>query len=126
MDFLVSDYLLSLGLSLSIALLVAFRAGKIAGEINSLNLEEKVDGLARSALKEKIVSQLEILLRVYVDTTEYALFPAGVNLQEVAARCFFHNDNIQWLNAIYLDLVNQGTQSPHFAQGLELVLSFIR
>lgn len=126
MDFIVSDYVLSLGLSFSIALLVAFRAGKIAGEINSLTLEEKVDGLAISTLQEKIVSQLEILLRVYRDTTESVTLPLGVNLQEVAARCFFHNESIQWLNAIYLDLVNQGTQSPHFAQALELVLSFIR
>ena len=59
-------------------------SGKIAGEINSLNLEEKVDGLARAALQEKIVSQLDILLRVYRDTTESLTLPE-VNLQEVAA-----------------------------------------
>ena len=95
------------------------------GILNStftLNLEEKVDGLARSALQEQTVSQLEILLRVYRDTTEGVNVPTGVNLQEVSARCFFHNESIQGLNAIYLDLVNQGTQSPHFAQALELVL----
>ena len=124
MDFLVSDYIAPhLGISFSIALLVALRAGKIAGEINSLNLEEKVDGLARAALQEKIVSQLDILLRVYRDTTESVTLPE-VNLQEVAARCFFHNESIFWLNDIYVDLVNQGTQSPHFAQALGLVLSF--
>ena len=96
------------------------------GILNStftLNLEEKVDGLARSALQEQTVSQLEILLRVYRDTTEGVNVPTGVNLQEVSARCFFHNESIQGINAIYLDLVNQGTQSPHFAQALELVLS---
>ena len=70
------------------------------------------------------MSQLEIMFRVYRDTTESVTLPLGVNLQEVAARCFFHNESIQWLNAIYFDLVNQGTQSPHFAQALELVLSF--
>ena len=115
---LVSDYLFSLGCCLSIALLVAFRAG----EINSLNLEEKVDDLTRGALQEKIVAQLEILLRVYRDTTESVTLPLGVNLQEVAARCFFHNESIQWLNSIYLDLVNQGTGSPHFAQALFIQL----
>lgn len=79
----------SLGLTFSIALLVAFRAGKIAGEIHSLNLEEKVDGLAISVLQEKIVDQLSTELRVYRDTTESVTLPLGVNLQEVATRSFF-------------------------------------
>lgn len=117
MDILVSDYILSLGLTFTIALIVAFRAGQ-AREINSINLEEKVNDLTISALKEKRVSQLEILFRVYKDTTRDVNLPAGVNLQEVAEHLFFSNESIQWLNQIYLDLVNQGTQSPHFAQAL--------
>lgn len=35
-------------------------------------------------LKEKIVSQLEILFRVYRDTTEDVNFPPEVNLQVIS------------------------------------------
>ena len=120
MDILVSDYLLSLGIAISIALLVAFRAGK-AIEINSINFEEKVNDLTMGVLKEKIVSQLEILLRVYRDTTEDVNLPPEVNLQEVAERLFFSDQSIQWLNQIYLDLVNQGTQSEYFLQVIQFL-----
>ena len=123
MDTLVSNALLSLGIAISISLIVAFRAGK-APEINSINLEERVNDLAVGVLKEKIVSQLEILFRVYRDTTEDLNLPPEVNLQEVASRLFFRDQNIPWLNQIYLDLVNQGTQSPHFAHALDYVLHF--
>lgn len=44
---------------------------------------------------------------------------------EVAAHCFFHNENMKDLDKIDLDLETTGTRSPYFAQALELVLSFI-
>ena len=44
---------------------------------------------------------------------------------EVAERLFFGDERIQSLNQIYLDLVNQSTQSPHFAQALDYVLHFV-
>lgn len=124
MDLLISDHILSLGLTFSIALLVAFRAGQ-ARERNSINLEEKVNDLTINVLKEKRVSQLEILWRVYRDTTDNMNLTTEVNLQEVAERLFFGDERIQSLNQIYLDLVNQSTQSPHFAQALDYVLHFV-
>jgi hypothetical protein len=39
MEILLSDYILSLGLALPLALIVAVRAGRMIGELNSLNLE---------------------------------------------------------------------------------------
>nr|BAO50902.1 putative uncharacterized protein [Hevea brasiliensis] len=123
MDLLVSQYVFSLALSFSIALLVAFRAGQ-ARDVNAINFEEKVNDLTIATLKEQIVSKIEILFRVYKDTTGDVNLPTGVNPQEVAERVFFSVDNIHWLNQIYLELVNQGTQSPHFAQALDYVLHF--
>lgn len=52
-------------------------------------METKVTDVARDVIKEKIVDQLSILLRVYKDTTEDVNLPTGVNLQEVSARLFF-------------------------------------
>lgn len=123
MDSIVSDYILSLGLTFSIALIVAFRAGQ-AREINSINLEEKVNDLTISALKEKRVSQLEIMFRVYKDTTPDFYFELP-QVQEVAERLFFIDERIPYLNELYMDLVNQGTQSIPFSQALELGLSFV-
>lgn len=48
----------------------------------------------------------------------------SISKKKVAERLFFIDESIQWLNQIYLDLVNQGTQSPHFAQALDYVLHF--
>jgi hypothetical protein len=81
-----------------------------------------INELTINALKDKIVSQLERILRVYRDTAVDVNLPTGVNLQEVAERLFFSDASIQCLNQIYVDLVNQGTQSPHFAQALDYVL----
>lgn len=49
MDILVSDYILSLGFTFSIALIVAFRAGQTR-ERNSINFESKVNDLTINAL----------------------------------------------------------------------------
>lgn len=123
MDLLVSQYVFSLAFTFSIALLVAFRAGQ-ARDVKAMNFEEKVNDLTIATLKEQIVSKIEIFYRVYKDTTGDVNLPTGVNPQEVAERVFFSVDNIHWLNQIYLELVNQGTQSPHFAQALDYVLHF--
>jgi hypothetical protein len=88
-------------------------------------MEPKITDLAIDVVKENIVKQLEILLRVYKDTTANVNLPTGVNLHDVAERLFFREKgSIPSLNSLYLELVNQGTQSPHFAQVLDYVLHF--
>lgn len=87
-------------------------------------MEEKVNDLTINVLKEKRVSQLEILFRVYKDTTPDFHFELP-QVQEVAERLFFKDERIHYLNELYMDLVNQGTQSIPFSQALELVLSFL-
>jgi len=122
MDLLIADFISSMGLALTVAILVAFKAGLMIHEINSLNMETKVTDLTISVIKERIVNKLSILLNVYRDTTGDVNLPTGVNLQEVAERLFFSDSSVQWLNQLYLELVNQGTQSPHFAEVLNYVL----
>lgn len=125
MDQLVADLISRMGLALPVAILVAVRAGQMIHQMNSINMEPKITDLAIDVVLENIVKQLEILLRVYKDTTANVNLPTGVNLHDVAERLFFREKrSIPSLNSLYLELVNQGTQSPHFAQVLDYVLHF--
>lgn len=126
MDNLIADFISRMGLALPVAILVAVRAGQMLHLMDSLNIETRVTDVTINVIKEKIIEQLSIIFRVYRDTTPdgNVNLPAEVNLQELFSEHFFFRDeSFQCLNQIYLDLVNQGTQSPHFAQALALVLS---
>ena len=112
-----------MGLALPVAILVAVSAGKMIPSINSLNIEPKITKVAVDVLKEKIVDQLAIVYKVYRDTTPTGdgNLPAAVNFHEVAERVLFSMDNIHWLNNIYMDIVNHGTQSEYFLQVLQFL-----
>ena len=64
MDQLV-DFVSRMGLALPVAILVAVRAGQMIHQMNSQNMETKVTDLMIDIVKEKMVDQLSILLRVY-------------------------------------------------------------
>lgn len=72
-------------------------------------------------LKDQIVSQLEILLKVYRDTNGDVNLPTGVNLQEVSARLFFVDERVSFLHNIYCDLISQGTESQYFLQVIQFL-----
>ena len=121
MDQLVADFLSRMGLALPVAILVAVRAGRMIHQMNSLNMETKVTEVTIDVVKDKIVDQLSILLRVYRDTTEDVNLPTGVNLQEVSARLFFVDERVSLLHNIYCDLISQGTQSEYFLQVIQFL-----
>ena len=108
METILFEYIVSLGLSLSIAILVAVRAGRMIHHINAINV--------------KIIYQLEILYKVYRDTTEGVHLPAGVNLQEVSTHLFFVDERVSLLNSIYCDLIAKGTGSEYFGQVIQFLL----
>ena len=119
-DLLVSEYIASLGLTLSIALLVAFRAGQ-ARNINSINMEDKLNQLTIDALKDKIVSQVEMLVRVYRETTpglDFELPP----IQPIAQQILFTEESIPYLNSLYTSLIENGTQAESFLQVLQFLV----
>lgn len=128
MDNLVAEYIVSLSLALPVALIVAFRAGRMLQGLNALNMEGRVTELTVTALKQKIVDQLGILLQVNRDTTaSYYELPPQANVHNIAENLFWIGERgeVHSLNQIYVDLVNQGTQSIPFAKVLEQVLSSI-
>jgi len=123
MDQLVADFIFKLGLALPVAILLAVSAGRMIHQMNSWNMETKITNLAVDVVKEKIVDQLEIVFTVYKDTTPTGdgNLPTAVNFQEVAERVLWSVDNIHWLNQIYMDLVNHGTQSEYFLQVIQFL-----
>jgi hypothetical protein len=122
MEQILMEYIISLGLSLSIAILVAVRAGRMIHHINAINVETQVTDISKDVLKEQIISKLEILLRVYKDTTEGVHLPAGVNLQEVSTHLFFVDDRVPLLNSIHSDLIAHGTDSAYFVQLIQFLI----
>lgn len=111
MESLITSFISSMTLALPVALLVAIRAGQMIHKLHTLNMESQITDLTRDVLREKIVEQLSILLRVYRDTTENVNLPIEVNLQEVSARLFFLEDRVSFLDNLYKNLISQGTQS---------------
>ena len=120
MDQLVADFVSRMGLDLPVAILVAVRAGRMIHQMNSQNMETKVTDLTIDVVKEKIVDQLSILLRVYRETTEDVNLPTGVNLQEVSA-LGEARVSLLHIHNIYCDLLSQGTQSEYFLQVIQFL-----
>ena len=120
MDQLVADFVSRMGLALPVAILVAVRAGRMIHQMNSKNMETKVTDLTIDVVKEKIVDQLSILLRVYRETTEDVNLPTGVNLQEVSA-LGEARVSLLHIHNIYCDLLSQGTQSEYFLQVIQFL-----
>ena len=124
MEELIADCIKGLGLALPVALIVALRAGRIVSHITALNLQNKVNDLSITVLKEQIVYQLKNLFTLYKDTTDINFhLPPEINLDQVAADLFFLEGTVQSLNEIHLSLLNQCTESPHFIQVLDVVIS---
>jgi hypothetical protein len=123
MDQLVADFVSRMGLALPVAILVAVSAGRRIHRVNSRNMETEITNLAIDVLKDKIVEKLQIVSKVYKDTTPTGdgNLPTAVNFQEVAERVLFSVDNIHWLNQMYVDLANHGTQSEYFLQVIQFL-----
>lgn len=74
-----------------------------------------INELTINALKDKIVSQLERILRVYRDTAVDVNLPTGVNLQEVSA-LGEARVSLLHIHNIYCDLLSRGMQNEYFLQ----------
>lgn len=121
MDELISEVILKLSLTFPLAILVGIGAGKTIQTINSLNMETRINEIAIDVLKGQIVEKLEILLRVYSDTNLDVNLPATVDLQGVCERVIFSVDSMNWLNYIYISMVDHGTESEPFIQVLHFL-----
>ena len=122
---LITQYILSMGLVLPLAILVAFRAGRLRG-LNTDNMEERLGDLAFDSVKEQICNKLQGLFNIYMNMNYGQDFrlPGRLTIQQVGAHIHLDVEDLAVLQNVYLDLVNHGIQSPHFMQALEYVLNF--
>lgn len=82
--------------------------------------------LAFDSVKETLSTKLQALFNQYMNMPEGQdyRFPGRLTIQQIAAH--IHNDveDLDLLQTIYLNLMDQGIQSPYFVQALEYVMTF--
>ncbi|KAG8044213.1 hypothetical protein GUJ93_ZPchr0222g11347 [Zizania palustris] len=116
------NFLLATGLSMSLALLVAFRAGRMRG-LNPENIDEKLGDLVYDSLKAEIRGELQNCFNQYHNVpagTNYE-FPGRLSLNAVTTYLHGDLDAVDHLKALYQDLLNHGIQSECFLRALEFV-----
>jgi hypothetical protein len=125
MDKFLSENIISLGLSLSIAtaLIFSFRAGQAFGRIYN---NESLHEIALGKLKQKTVNQFKILFSTYQETHEDLNLPEEIHFNDIVERLVLINDGIQdqilGLHQIYLDLCSKTIESPYFLNILNSLL----
>lgn len=112
-DWVITNFIVGMGLSLSLAVYIAFRAGRRLRGLTPENMEEKVTDFTFDSLKGLISDQLEGLFGA-----QGVHLPAGITIQDVAA--YLHNDreDILQLQGIYESL-QLGIVSPHHEAALQ-------
>lgn len=120
----ITQYILSMGLALPLAILVAFRAGRLRG-FNPGNMEERLGDLAFDSVKEQICNKLIALFNLFMNMPngQDLRFPGRLTIQQVASHIHDDVEDLTVLQNVYFDLIHHGVQSPYFMQALEYVLS---
>jgi len=130
MELLITEKIDSLNLDSSLAIIVAFRAGKMINQIDVINFDTFISEFAMEVVKEKITDKLGMLLRVHRDIylngsnlprTSNLNLPTRSNLQGICQDLLFRNESIQYLNQMYTDLGDQTIQSEYFLQLLNYI-----
>lgn len=109
-DFLITEYILSMGLSIGLAVYIAFRAGRRLSGLTPDNMKERLSDFTLDSLKELICNKLEELFGA-----QGVQLPARVTLKDVAAHLHSDITDLGFLQSIYHSLVEEGIQSPYYA-----------
>ncbi len=89
-DSAISQYIVSMGLSLSLSIYIAFRAGRRLRNLTTENMEERLSDFTFDSLKELIADKLQTLLE-----SEGIPLPAGISILDVAAH-IHKSSNLKW------------------------------
>ena len=116
-DAAICEYILSMGLSVSLSIYIAFRAGRRLRNLTTENLEERLSDFTFDSLKELIADKLQTLLE-----SEGIPLPAGISILDVAAHIHLDHEDTVFLQGIYHSLVVQNIQSPHFQKGVAYII----
>lgn len=74
-------------------------------------------------LKLHICFQLETLFEQFFGH-QYVL-PEGLSIEHIGEQIYGGINNLEALQEIFVDLLSQGVQSPHFATALEVIVNFV-
>lgn len=109
-----------MGLSVSLALYIAFRAGRRLRGLTPDNFEEKLTDFAFDSVKELISNKLEELLGL-----QGIELPAQLSIQDVAAHLHLDIEEFDILQTIYNSLSEQGIQSHYYLEAVAYILQYI-
>lgn len=113
---IIIEYIVSMGLSITLAVYVAFRAGRSLRNLTDENMEERLSDFAFDCVKERISTKLnEILIENGVP------LPGGVTIQQVADHLHGDIENFPILENIYHSLLELGIMSPYYIQAVQYI-----
>ncbi len=92
-DSAISQYIVSMGLSLSLSIYIAFRAGRRLRNLTTENMEERLSDFTFDSLKELIADKLQTLLE-----SEGIPLPAGISIKALIFKRGWHILYRQWDN----------------------------
>jgi len=127
METAVLQYIMALGLNLSLSLLIAFRAGRRWSSFSTANNfpADQIFDLAQHAVREEIKGKLQDAFDLYfqMPTGQHYKLPGGASMDPIALHLHSHLGDLNSLQTVYLDLANHGFQSGSFQQALTFAQS---
>lgn len=109
-----------MGLTVSLAAYIAFRAGRRVRGLTPENMEEKLSDFAFDSLKELISNKLEELFGGQV-----IQLPAKISIQDVASHLHLDTEDLDILQNIYNSLAEQGIQSQYYIEAVAYVAQLV-
>ena len=119
-DMQLAQYITSMGLSIGLAVYIAFRAGRRVRGLTPDNFEEKLSDFAFDSIKELICNILQDLLQ-----SQDVHLPAGTSIQEVAAHLHGDIEELNILQNIYHSLIEHGVNSPYYIEAVAYIAQLI-
>jgi hypothetical protein len=117
MDYQITQYILTMGLSVSLSVYIAFRAGRFLRGLTAENYEERLSDFAFDSVKELISNKLEELLG-----SQGVQLPAGMSIQDVAAHLHQDLEDMGFLQTLLDSLLELGINSPFYLDAVFFIL----
>ena len=117
-DTMISNYILEMGLSISLAIYIAFRAGRRLRGLTPETFEEKISDFTFDSLRQLIADKLEELL-----AAQDIRLPGKITITQVADHRHSETEDLALLQTTYDSLMEQAAQSPYYIEALSFIMS---
>jgi len=105
-----------MGLSISLAVYIAFRAGRRLRNLTDENMEERLSDFTFDSLRELISNKLDELFG-----DNGVQLPGRVSIQQVADHLHEDLDDLTLLQTIYHSLLEQGILSQYYIEAVTYI-----